>query len=380
MLTLNTNHTKKRYRILYLITQGILGGAQTHICHLALHLSSEYDVHVAIGVRGPLEEQLKEAGVPVYHVSSLVRPIAPYQDMRGLIQIIRLIRQIQPDLISTHSSKAGILGRLAAHCCGVPALFTAHGWAFTEGVPSTKRNMYILAERVAARWASKIICVSEYDRQLALRHGIGYENQLTTVHNGMPVVPQQYMASPGEGNPVRLIMVARFSEPKEHGLLLKAISGLRTQTPYKVYFVGDGPLLQQSEQLAAKLGVDDKVVFLGARRDVPALLAKAQVFVLISRWEGFPRSILEAMRAGLPVIASDVGGVSEAVVDGETGFLVPRGDIHTLAARLTRIVDDGRLRKQMGDKGRERFLANFTFDRMVEQTLEVYNRVLSSRT
>ncbi|MEW6066081.1 MAG: glycosyltransferase family 4 protein [Bacillota bacterium] len=371
-------YRRKKNKILYLITQGILGGAQTHISHLATHLGSEFDVHVAVGVKGPLWNKLQSSGIPVYHVPSLVRSISPFKDIKCINEIVGLLKSIKPDLISTHSSKAGILGRLAAHRCGIPAIFTAHGWAFTEGVPEMQRRLYIHVERTAARWSGKIICVSEYDRQLALKHGVGSPEQLITIHNGMPLLPGDYLAKQGEKDPVRLIMVSRFSEQKDHQLLLYALSELRVNHDFVVDLVGDGPLLPQYKELTRKLALDDNVNILGARTDVPELLAKAQVFLLISKWEGFPRSILEAMRAGLPVIASDVGGARESVVDGETGFLVPRGDVYILRDRLATLINQAELRVQMGRKGRDRFLQNFTFQHMLTKTLGVYQEVLQA--
>lgn len=355
-----------------------MGGAQTHISHLATHLGSEFDVHVAVGVKGPLWNKLQSSGIPVYHVPSLVRSISPFKDIKCINEIVGLLKSIKPDLISTHSSKAGILGRLAAHRCGIPAIFTAHGWAFTEGVPEMQRRLYIHVERTAARWSGKIICVSEYDRQLALKHGVGSPEQLITIHNGMPLLPGDYLAKQGEKDPVRLIMVSRFSEQKDHQLLLYALSELRVNHDFVVDLVGDGPLLPQYKELTRKLALDDNVNILGARTDVPELLAKAQVFLLISKWEGFPRSILEAMRAGLPVIASDVGGARESVVDGETGFLVPRGDVYILRDRLATLINQAELRVQMGRKGRDRFLQNFTFQHMLTKTLGVYQEVLQA--
>lgn len=378
MVKTEGNSYRNKYRILYLITQGILGGAQTHIFHLATNLVSDFDVHVAMGVKGPLWDELQNSGIPVYHVPSLVRPVALVQDIKCVNEIAGLIKSIRPDLITTHSSKAGILGRLAARRCGVPAIFTAHGWAFTEGVPELQRRLYIRAERAAARWTRKIICVSEYDRQLALNYGVGRPEQLVAIHNGMPLLPGDYLAKPGGKDPVRLIMVARFSEPKDHRLLFEALHGLTVDNRFVVDLVGDGPLLERCKELARTLGLDGRVNFLGARTDVPELLAKAHVFLLISRWEGFPLVVLEAMRAGLPVIASDVGGTREAVIDGETGFLVPRGDASVLRERLARLINDAELRVQMGRKGRERFLEHFTFQNMLDKTLAVYREVLQA--
>lgn len=372
-------HNHKRLRILYLITHGMTGGAQTHVLHLASHLCCRFDIHVAMGMKGSLWNDLAGAGIQVHCVPSLVRDVSPLTDMRALVEIIRLLKKIKPDLITIHSSKAGVLGRLASRICGVPAVFTAHGWSFSDGIPENQKRIYLTAERVAARWAEKIICVSEYDFRLARSlYGHGGD-KLVTIQNGIPRGIDQHWARPGNRDPVRLIMVARFSDPKDHHLLLRAASQIHADVVFQLDLAGDGPLLSDCMELARQLKVDDKVNFLGARSDVPELLAKAHIFVLVSKREGLPLCILEAMRAGLPVIASDVGGTGELVDDGETGFLVSRGDVETLKNSLIRLINNSGLREQMGKKGREKFMRRFTLERMIDKTVEVYYEAMSEQ-
>jgi len=143
--------------------------------------------------------------------------------------------------------------------------------------------------------------------------------------------------------------------------------------------VGDGPNLPECQQLAIELGIGENVQFVGARSDVHRMLARQDVFVLTSNWEGFPISILEAMGHGLPIVASDVGGVHEAVIDGETGFLIPRGDIDILVGRLRALYQNAELRTRMGINGRKRFADYFTVDIMVRKILGVYEEVIGSR-
>lgn len=370
------NNRRNKYRILYIITQGILGGAQTHIRHLCESLKEDYDIHVAVGVHGPLVDDLSNEGIEVYVLPSLIRPISFWKDISALRELVNLINSLEPDLVSTHSSKAGILGRLSAKICRVPVIFTAHGWAFTEGVHPIKRIMYIWAERLAAKWSERIICVSDYDRSLALHHSVASNDKIVTIHNGMPLLTNIFMEKPYKNNRVEFIMVGRFTEPKDHELLLKTISKLNPQNDYYFTFVGDGELLDKAKKLSLDLGIDKKVCFLGARQDVPELLNRSDVFVLTSRWEGLPRSIIEAMRAGLPVIASDVGGVSELVEDGVTGYLISRDDSDTLKSKLETLIDNPQLRLQMGMAGYQRFIDQFTFERMLKETVKVYEEVL----
>ncbi len=372
-----TKEVSKKPRILYLITQGILGGPRTHINHLISFLKNDYEIHVAVGAKYCMPNYLEEGEIPLHVIPSLERPINPWKDQKALGEIKALITKIKPDLISTHSSKAGILGRYAAKKCEVPALFTAHGWAFTEGVSELQRKLYIQIEKRMARYAQKIICVSEHDHQLALQYGVGQKEQLVTIQNAMPFFPDQPLAGLAGEKPVRLIMVARICEQKDHQLLLQALSKLKVTKDYVVDLVGDGPLLEESKQLVQEMGLEDRVNFLGSRTDVPELLIKSHVFLLISKWEGFPRSIIEAMRAGLPVVASDVGGTKEAVIDTKTGFLIPRGDLEGLIKGLEKIINQPKLRAEMGLAGHQRFLDHFTFEGLVEKTTKVYQEILN---
>jgi glycosyltransferase involved in cell wall biosynthesis len=173
-------------------------------------------------------------------------------------------------------------------------------------------------------------------------------------------------------------MVARLSRWKDQPTLLHALADLK-DLDWQLELVGDGPLRGQLEELTQSLGLTSRVTFLGFRRDVAERLAAAQVFLLLSKWEGFPRSILEAMRAGLPVVASDVGGVQESVVDGTTGFVIPRGDAVRLRECLRKLITSSELRVRMGEAGRARYEEKFTFDRLVERTTKVYEAVLGRR-
>jgi glycosyltransferase involved in cell wall biosynthesis len=166
-----------------------------------------------------------------------------------------------------------------------------------------------------------------------------------------------------------------MAEPKDHATLLTALGGLR-HMHWQLDLIGEGPLEEQLRLRSAQLGLDGRIHFRGFSDNPATQLAAAQIFVLASRSEAFPYSILEAMRAGLPVVASNVGGIPEAVVEGRTGFLVPAGDPHVLADRLGRLIADPALRQQLGNSGRNRFLRHFTFEQMFEKTFQIYLDVL----
>jgi glycosyltransferase involved in cell wall biosynthesis len=172
-------------------------------------------------------------------------------------------------------------------------------------------------------------------------------------------------------------MVARLDEQKDHATLLRALSEIRR--PWTLDLVGEGPLCEDLQSLAVQLGVRDRVRFLGLRHDVSELLRHAQLFVLASHWEGLPRSILEAMRAGLPVVATSLAGVPEVVVDGGTGTLVPHADVAALRSAIEDLLANAETRVRYGAAGRRRFIEQFTFSRMLADTLAVYDEVLAER-
>ena len=325
------------------------------------------------GGGGPLFDSLAKHQVECRLLKNLVHPIKPFQDLQAYREIKTIISEIKPDLVTTHSNKAGLIGRFAAKSLKIPVIHTSHGFLFGGRENTLPGYFYRFAEKIASGAADRVICVSESEYLLALNLHVIKPDKLRKVYNGLPDVDSASWARPDQ-EPPRLISVARFAEPKDHLTLLQALAGL-SDLNWHLDLVGDGPMRKAVEHLASHPLLAGRVNFLGTRNDVHQLLAHSSVFILSSKREGFPISILEAMRAGLPVIASDVGGVSEAVADGETGFLVTVGDIFTLRKRLCALIEDRELRKQMGLQGRERFLQHFTLEKMVEKTFAIYREV-----
>jgi glycosyltransferase involved in cell wall biosynthesis len=422
--------------ILFLATRlDEVGGVQVHIRDLARWLAGQgHQVHVAAGekaaagrpagatasaapapapaVAPALEEAFDAAGVTVHLLPHLARAINPLKDLIALGEIRRLLKELQPDLVSLHSSKAGWIGRQAAErdwtvrgprglLPGVgrrrpPVIFTAHGWAFTGGVPKVKARLYRFLERRAAHLADAVICVSDHDRSLAVDAGIAERTRVLTIHNGMPDLPaadtKPAALEAAPGLPVTITMVARFGYQKRQELLLKALgtlSGAQAPAgppgaPWRLQLVGSGEREPEIRSLAEELRLADRVEFPGARDDVPELLSASDLFVLTSRWEGLPRSIIEAMRAGLPVVASAVGGVGELVEDGRTGFLLdPDLEESSAAAELAgvlrRLLGSADLRHALGAAGRRRYEEHFTFERMAVETAGLYQELLNER-
>lgn len=360
-----------RPKILFIITKAEFGGAQSHVFDLIEGFFDRYEAHLATGLEGFVAgslQKVEQMGVPIHRLELLKRSINPRNDLAAARECGDLLSRLQPDLVHAHSSKAGVVARLAGRRAKIPVIFTAHGWGFSPGVPPLRRQIALLTERLMAPKAAKIICVSQADRLLALQNGVGNARTLQTIRYGLPTQAPQ--ANSVESQPPRFLMVARWNEQKDQATLLQALAKL--QVPLHVDFVGTGPGFEAGRQQAKALGLENKVAFLGDRADVPQLLANAQGFILSTHYEGLPISIMEAMRAGLPVLASDVSGIKEEVSHEKTGFLVPRGDATTLAQKLEILANNPQRRREMGQAARQKFLAEFTRDRMLAEIEDVY--------
>ena len=363
-------------RVAYVVTRAHpIGGVQIHVRDLAVSLQSQgHPCTVITGGSGLFVDMLRAEGLPTVVLRHLVVPIHPLHDLLAMREIHAALRDADPDVIAAHSSKAGVLTRVVGRVLRRPVILTAHGWNFTPGIPPLAAAAYRQIERLAALLSSKIITVSEYDRQLALSAGVSNARDLVTVYNGLRDIPAALRADPSR-SPPRLVMVARFGEQKDHPTFLRALAGL-TDLPWELDLIGDGPLMAATQALTAQLGLDERVRFLGQRSDVEQLLAQAQAAFLVTNWEGFPLSILEAMRAGLPVVATSVAGIPEAIDDDQTGYLVPHGDVEAVRDRTRRLLTDATLRVRLGERGRERFERAFTLPTFVRNTLAVYQEVV----
>ncbi|WP_116186103.1 glycosyltransferase family 4 protein [Pectobacterium aquaticum] len=366
-------------KVLYIITKASeIGGAQVHVKDLSERLLKDgHSVEVIVGEYGILVDELLDVGVSVHVVSNLVREIAPKKDIACIFNLRKLINNIKPDIVALHSSKAGIVGRLAMLFKKTPVLFTAHGWAFADGVDNRDKKKYILIERIFSKIVDKIITVSHQDKNLALKYKVATEEKQIVIHNGIP--EKKIIRGKSNNNfIVKIVSIARFSKQKDHTTLLKALK-LLNRDDYHLDLLGTGPLLDEMKRMASELNLNDRVSFLGERRDIENILSQEDIFVLSSNWEGLPLSLLEAMREGLPIVASDVGGISECVKESFNGYLTKRGDPEDLADKITMLLDDKELRLRMGKIGREIFENDFNFDVMYEKTMVVYRNLIEAK-
>jgi glycosyltransferase involved in cell wall biosynthesis len=363
-----------RPRVLIVITLAETGGAQSYVAALLPALRGEFDVTVAAHGEGYLRSAAEAAGVRYVALRHVGRALNPREDLLGLLELLALVRRERPAVVHVNSSKAGVLGRLAAALGGVPVrMFTVHGWAFRahQGVESLA---YLWADRLMSPLTSMTICVARSEFEAGMQAHACRLGRTVIIRNGVDLdVPRSHANG---HRPMTIVSVGRLRPPKDFLTLLRALALLEPGTA-RTLVVGDGPQRPALAAAVRDLGLTGAVDLLGERDDVAELLAGADVFALCSASEGLPMSVLEAMAAGLPVVASDVGGVPELVRDGETGLLVPPARPAALASALERLAADAALRRRLGEAGRRRAEEHFDIAACRRAHLRLYRSFLS---
>lgn len=364
-------------KILYCITSGNWGGAQEHLFQLVKNESQNGNsIFLIMGNKGELYKRiLGTHNVKIIILSELERSLNIFKDIRCIMSLRKLIKKIDPDIVHLHSSKAGAVGRIASFGLNCKVIFTVHGWAFTEGVTTWKRKFYVIIERLLYKLTDEVICVSNYDYQLGIKERVlKKEGKGIVIHNGIDTGVDFNNSKIISSDQFVIVMVARFDIPKRQDILIRAISLLGDNV--HLILIGDGPRLELSKKLSLKLGVSNKVDFLGFQRDVGKYLKDANVFALISDYEGLPISIIEAMKFGLPIIASNVGGVPELVK--LNGILV-NNQVNEVCDSLNYLSTQHMLAKKMGDISYNLFQNEFTLHKQLILTHKIYVELLSEK-
>lgn len=364
-----------RKKILIASTNADWAGAPIHVLTLVTALQTSFDVFIVFGEDGPVRHTLLAMGVPSTVLPTLRSSINPVRDFRCFLTFLKIVRSVHPDLLHAHSSKAGMIARLAAYVLGLPCLYTVHGWGFGAGRARLQSVVVYWVERVFSYIPDgAYIFVSRADQRVGVNTLKLNPDRCLTVHNGMP----DHGCRAQVESCSTVIMAARVCHAKDHDLLLRSFQDCRAT--FRLMLVGDGTDAPgfRDRVLAGAPDKHTRVDCLGLSNQVPQLMAQAGIFVLCSRYEGLPLSIIEAMCAGLPIVATDVGGVSELVEDGVNGFLVPAGNQAALADCLDCLQSDVGLRVRMGQASRERYLANFTETQMAAAVTQRYRAMLGT--
>lgn len=367
-------------RVLHVL-EATTGGTRRHVLDVLLNLDrSRFSPALACSLKrdpgfAADVERLRRAGVPVHEIP-MDREIRPAADLLALVRLARLIRRMAPAIVHTHSSKAGMLGRVAARMAGSACtVHTAHVFPFLMEVGPVRRRVYLTLERLAARATDRLICVCEHERRAALSARIMPVGPIEVIPNGVApteiqkgagrcdrrLVREELGTGPGD---LLVGFVGRLTPQKAPLDFVRVASRVAAAVPRaRFVIVGGGELADETQRAIRSAGLSERVTLTGQAADVYPLIAALDVFVLTSHWEGLPYSLLEAMALGRCVAATGVGGVPEVVIPGETGILAVAGDVDALAREIMAVLADDGQRERLGGGGRRRVLD--AFDRRV---------------
>ncbi|HAD58826.1 MAG TPA: glycosyltransferase family 1 protein [Planctomycetaceae bacterium] len=380
-------------RTAHIITRLIIGGAQENTL---FNVDDQHHIHgdevclitgPGLGPEGTLEQRARDRGLDLQILPELQRSLNPLKDWQALRALKRLLKDYQPDVVHTHSSKAGILGRRAAYSLGIPCVHSIHGAAFHYGQPGVLYRAYRMAERIAEPWCQHFICVCNAMTRQYLDAGIGTPDKYTTIYSGMDV--DRFLNPTRSASEVRQQLgltdehivigkIARLFNLKGHEYLIEAAPAIVKEHPQvRFLFVGDGILQDQYRRRIEELDLTEHFIFAGLvpPDEVPDYIHAMDIAAHTSVWEGLARVLPQALICGKPIVSFDIDGAHEVCVTDETGILVPARDQEALTSALLRLVADRDLRVQLGTAGRERFTDQFRHEYMTERIREVYAKV-----
>ncbi|MFG1912005.1 glycosyltransferase [Kribbella sp. NPDC048928] len=373
-----------RIQVALIVTRFIAGAGGVALRGVLPLDPARYRITVITGQGGPLTDRAAAAGMRVVIEPSLVSPLSPTDDRRALRRLTELCQEGRYDVVHTHSAKAGALGRLAAHRAGVPQIVhTYHGFPFHEFQNPVRRAAYVAIERRLARITDSVLAIGSGVATEALRRGLARPSTLRTI---TPVVESVTVprteasraaarAALGITTELPLIgTVGRIDYQKAPEHFIAAVAALR-RTDAVAVWIGSGPGDREAKELVRRTGLSDRFVFAGERSDVPQLLPAFDVFAMASRYEGLPCAVVEAMRCGIPVVATAVNSVPDLVVPGESGVLVPPGRPRLLAEAIDDLLDDRVKAERLARQGQA--AADSTYD--AESLAEVLDQVYSAQ-
>jgi glycosyltransferase involved in cell wall biosynthesis len=374
-------------RILFVITKLELGGAQQQLLALIRNLNQEKFQPFLFTSRDGLliEDAQAIKGLILWRSQFLERRLNPLKDLLSFFQLRSLIKRNNIQIVHTHSSKAGILGRLAAASCRTKIiLHTVHGWSFHDFQPVWLRWLFIWLERYSAKFCSRLIVVSDADQRKGLACGIGSPEKYQRINYGIDYRAFQNhergrIRELGIGADELVVgMVACFKPQKAPLDFIKTAALLKKDYPQvKFILVGDGMLRKAITKAIYRYQLEGEIFLLGWRSDIPVLLSSFDIFLLTSLWEGLPIAVLEAMASCLPIVATDTGGISEVVSDGKNGFLAAPGDVSALAQKSLLLLKDSVLRKRLGEKAKAALAESFLVENMLKSHYNLYRELLS---
>jgi len=385
-------------RITHVITRLVIGGAQENTVATVLGLRKKSGVQVRLisgpttGSEGSLESSFANFAELLTIAPDLVRPVHPWKDFRALLELTQALRSEYPDIVHTHSGKAGILGRLAAKRAGVPIIIHhIHGPSFGPFQGRLANAVFTAAEKMAAKTTTHFVCSANAMTRLYLAAGIGRPEMYTRVLSGFRIEP--FLESQNDpafrskfGLPKNAFIIGkigRLAPLKGHADLFRAFQALLPQVPEaRLLVIGDGPLRNELENQARTLGIRDKILFIGLVQpsEVARYVGILDCLAHLSHREALSRALPQALAAAKPVIAYDFDGADEVCLHGETGFLVKTGYVSAVTRHLLELARDPTLRERLGRRGQQLVKDEFPVEKMIEQLYQLYQRLLSAQS
>jgi glycosyltransferase involved in cell wall biosynthesis len=381
---------KNKQKILYLITQSELGGAQKYVFDLAKNLKNDFEIFVGFGEQGDegeLAKKIKEENIVFYTIPHLKRAISPFNDLRAIFEIKKLIKQINPDIIHLNSSKISILGSIASRQLTIvnyqlSIVYTAHGWIFNEPMSRLKKTLYKYAEKFTARFKDIIICVSEFDRQIAIKEKIAPADKLITIHNGIEPIKflsresaQQELGISDKGlGTLNIVSIGNLYQTKGFKYLIQAANILVTRYALRIMvtIIGEGREQKNLEDIIKTNNLKNNVILTGRIDHASKYLKAFDLYVCSSIKEGLSYTIIEAMQAGLPIVATKVGGNPELINDQADGLLAEPANPEDLVDKIKKIIDNHELGRIFGQSVEKKVSHFFSLNSMLKKTKDVY--------
>jgi len=372
-----------RKKILQIITLSDWGGAQRVVFDLADNLDKErFEVEVACSPNGLLVEKLRARDIKVFEIKNLVRRISIIDDIKAFFALKKIIKKGKYDIVHCHSAKAGFLGRMGARSAGVKKVFyTVHSWSFyNKGEYGFMEKVFLAMEKISSLGASKIVCVSNRVMADGVRKRIAKPKKFLLIQNGIDFNVEnkrdEIRKSYGIGSKEIVVgMTARLAYPKDPLLFIQvAREVLKEKKNVRFILIGDGSLSKKCHDFVGKEKLEEKVLLVGEKPPLQAreLFFAFDIFILLSHFEGMPITILEAMFAGLPVIASNVGGVPELIEGEKGGFLARNNYFGEIKEAIDYLIKNPQIRKQMGGYNLQKAKTNFTLQKMVAEYERLY--------
>ena len=383
-----------KINLLFVITQLELGGAQKQLLSLIKDINRQrFNIFLITAKRGILlDDALSIEGVKVNTSRWLQPAINPLKDVLALGTIYHFIRQNNIDIVHTHSSKAGIIGRWAGKLAGVGNIVhTVHGWSFHDYQNPFMYRFSVFLEILTGKITDKFIVVSNYDKEKGLSRHIGKSNNYQLIKYSINF--EEFKKSPDSSirNGIRkelgikentpLVGMVSCLKPQKSPLDYIRVAALVSKAHPEVKFilVGDGILRKKVEYLIERYSLKEKITLLGWRKDISALLSAMDIFVLTSLWEGLPVIVLEALISQKPVVITDTGGVSEVVKQGTSGFLVAPGEVKSIAENIIELIKNKQLRTELEKNACEAVDSNFDIRTVLDQTQDLYGKLVNNR-